>query len=385
MTDNDTDADQQGDSLVSQAPDSTASAFHPSLGLPDDELVYRVCPLFPTSPAPRDTSLLSLTIPPASVPLIFAHRQWRAGLILADLIAAAAAAAEDDEHVLDMKDQTVLELGCGTGVPGMVSHRAGAHVSILTDYASDPLIATLSRNLKRNFEPSEIKSGIRALGYCWGTQTEDIIDVCDSLARERAKLGLQQRLEVTSGRFSRILLADCLWDSLSHQVLVKSLDALLAKDDVPGSMPAIVVVSGFHTGREVLVGFMRRAARAGFVLVDVNGKGTLLPGLPPDEEQSAAQEQSKLQSSGDPLCNAPKVVYELELSTDEAPASSSKVIDAGSTPRLTGRRRAFVLDERPEERKEAGGVHIRNRWITVWALGRRHRGWTSSAAGEGIV
>lgn len=77
-----------------------------------------------------------------------------------------------------------------------------------------------------------------------------------------------------------------------------------------------------------------------------------------------------MRDTSDALYDAPRFVYELELADDnddEGP-DDADVIDTGSQPRLTGRRRAFVLDERKEEQKELGGVHRRNRWITIWGL-----------------
>ena len=49
--------------------------------------------------------------------MLFAHRQWRAGMLLADAIYA---------RCFDVKDRTVLELGAGTGVPALTAALCGA-------------------------------------------------------------------------------------------------------------------------------------------------------------------------------------------------------------------------------------------------------------------
>ncbi|PWN23178.1 hypothetical protein BCV69DRAFT_280789 [Microstroma glucosiphilum] len=395
------------------APRTTQRAFHPSLGLPEDRLVYRPCPLFPSAEhcqpangveaAGHQQHDFSVRIPPASVPLIFAHRQWRSGLILADLLAAAAVEASPSaSSPWNVQGLTVLELGCGTGIPGMVAHRlGGASSTLVTDYDAPPLIETLRFNVASNFEPAEIKTGIRAVGFSWGTNTEDLEDTMDTIRREKKRAGVARGVESqassSGGRFDRILLADCVWDSLSHEVLLKSVSQLLAKParaqetgkgGETHSTPLVLLVSGFHTGRETLLSFIRRAHRFGLVLQEAPGSSSLLPALPAEEELVVKQEQARLgeasSASAYPLWNAPRFVCELELAAEDeeeaeagvaagdtgAPTTTTTtVIDAGRAPRLTGRRRAFVLEEREEEKKENGGVLIRNRWMTVFALG----------------
>lgn len=125
-----------------------AGTFHPSVGLPEEQVGYRICPLFPpqdpangsngcnenqkqTEASPFD---LVVTVPPASIPLIFAHRQWRAGLILADLIAYAARShTATSLSPFSVEGKTVLELGCGTGVPGMMAARVGGADLVSSD------------------------------------------------------------------------------------------------------------------------------------------------------------------------------------------------------------------------------------------------------------
>lgn len=346
---------------------TTATVFSPSLGMPEEKLAYRVSPILPSSPTaeeiPAESPVsLRVTIPGASVPFVFAHRQWRAGLILADLIACASSNGACGENApLNVHGQDVLELGCGTGVPGMVSSKlAGARKTILTDYDSPELVQTLKNNLQANFSSQEIKSAIRSLGFTWGTSIEDVEDTLDSMRGAGSN-------PHTDRHFSRILLADCMWDSLSHQVLIKSLSQLLRRDE----HARVLVVSGLHTGREKITSFIRRAARVGLVLKDVDEGVGLFP--PIQQQDEVEGNETPRVSESDACYAAQDYVYEVELSDGGADAAESEaeshVIDTGCSPRLTGRRRRFVLDERPEERKEVGGVHIRNRWITVWALG----------------
>lgn len=229
----------------------------------------------------------------------------------------------------------------------------------MTDYASPPLIGTLTSNVRSNFTPEHIKALIRPAGFTWGSSTEDLEDIVDALAREQRRAGETPQ---TSYRWDRILLADCLWDPLSHADLLASITKLLEKPD-----GRVLVVSGLHTGREKLVNFIRRARRSGLALVDV---GAGFPSLDAEQQVVAQAEQASM-TLDDALYYAPQFVYELELASDDDDEQdpTAACIDTGSQPRLTGRRRTFVIEEREEERKELGGVHVRNRWITVWGLG----------------
>ncbi|CAO1639009.1 unnamed protein product [Sympodiomycopsis kandeliae] len=322
---------------------SAPTPFHPSLGMPSESLRYRVSPLFPTSQQQLPDLELRLEIPPASVPFIFAHRQWRAGLILADYLAICG----------DLKDTTVLELGCGTGIPGMVARSIGqCQVSVLTDYDSPTLVSVLKSNLVCNFSSQEIKTHIRSIGYTWGTSTEDVQDLLSSLKQPKST-------------FHRILLADCMWDSLSHSVLCKSLTSFLTRN----ADSRVLVVSGLHTGREKIVSFLRRAYSVGLELVDIDSGHKIFPML--------QVEELRREDEAGACENISKYIYELELNTAEEEVLERGVIDAKSEHRLTGKRRRFVMDELDEEKKENGGVHLRNRWITIWALKWRSEWLTS--------
>lgn len=230
------------------------------------------------------------------------------------------------------------------------------------------MVKQLRANVARNFELEEVKRKIRSTGYTWGgSNVDDIDDLLESMRRHQEP-GQNGPSNNTTSRFDRILIADCLWDTLSHAALLKSFTQLLAPQG------QVLVVSGLHTGREALGSFVRRAGRLGLELFDVVADA--LPNFPAlsDAEHNVANTEEKRMNTDDPLRPAPRVLYELELMQDSdsvIPDTFPRLcgtIDTGSGPRLSGRRRAFVVDERPEERKDAGGVHYRNRWITVWGL-----------------
>lgn len=88
------------------------SKAHPSLGDPGDEVEYY--PLHPFQPVPDELPpVILVKVPPAEIPNIFAHRQWRAGMLMSDFIYA---------DILQLDHCDILELGAGTGLPSISAH-----------------------------------------------------------------------------------------------------------------------------------------------------------------------------------------------------------------------------------------------------------------------
>ncbi|KAF8323158.1 hypothetical protein DL93DRAFT_2049849, partial [Clavulina sp. PMI_390] len=177
---------------------------------------------------------LRLLVPDASIQQLFAHRQWRAGLRMANYIA---------DGVIDLRGQTVLEVGAGTGLPGILSVHMGSRLTVLTDYDDPKLIRFLRANVEQCI-PEELKPRAKVIGHIWGQDPEDLIDAAGPT------------------KYTRILCADVLWDAFSQPALVKTLCAVFSRTD-PSAR--IIVISGLHTGRGPLAGFLRKAAARGLV------------------------------------------------------------------------------------------------------------------------
>lgn len=98
----------------------SSSSLSPSLGQALQRVKYTAAPLARPSSAAGDVlnvEPLSVAVPPCSVPFIFAHRQWRAGLLMADAI---------EQGAFPVAGKQVLELGAGTALPSLASWRKGA-------------------------------------------------------------------------------------------------------------------------------------------------------------------------------------------------------------------------------------------------------------------
>jgi predicted nicotinamide N-methyase len=136
------------------------------------------------------SSPITLLVPPATLPLLFAHRQWRAGLLLSDFLLHSASSSI-------VGDKRVLELGAGTGLPSICAARAGAASVVCTDYAECGLVARLRENVARNAAATAIGTRVSVAGHTWGKGIDDLLDLLP------ASQGRAEGADV-------VLLADCL-------------------------------------------------------------------------------------------------------------------------------------------------------------------------------
>ncbi|KAE8180437.1 hypothetical protein A4X06_0g5849 [Tilletia controversa] len=342
-------------------PASEESTFHPSLGQPGCEVIYHPSPLLKPSEEDEneEDTTFTVSIPPASLPHIFAHRQWRAGMILADLLISPTSSGL-------IEGKVVLELGCGTALPALVAARAGAAFVLATDYDEEQVVRVLRQNVGRALrEDPDLEGRVKGAGYTWGRDPDDIFDL---LPTPPSRSG--------GGKFDTIVLADTLWDPLSHADLAKSLSLTLSKT----REARVVVVAGLHTGRERIGDFVRKVRRVGLEILpssssrESDREGVSLRGLWDELERIDEPSLEALLSNRHPEEIASdewmSSILEFELAPDSPDSSSPSTTIHARGPRLTGRRRTFVAEEkyRPEEGKERGGVRVRNRWMTLWML-----------------
>lgn len=133
------------------------------------------------------------------------------------------------------------------------------------------------------------------------------------------------------------------------------------------------MVSGLHTGRSKIVSFLRRAHRQGLRLIAFPSENTLnWPALPPSEIE-VQKRHDEMYASDDALAQASLHIIEMQVlshDAEEAPLVSEGTRTwSAKTARLSNIRRAFVVEDRDEEKDGTkGSVHIRNRWITFLAF-----------------
>ncbi|CAD6930981.1 unnamed protein product [Tilletia laevis] len=226
-------------------PASEESTFHPSLGQPGCEVIYHPSPLLKPSEEDEneEDTTFTVSIPPASLPHIFAHRQWRAGMILADLLISPTSSGL-------IEGKVVLELGCGTALPALVAARAGAAFVLATDYDEEQVVRVLRQNVGRALrEDPDLEGRVKGAGYTWGRDPDDIFDL---LPTPPSRSG--------GGKFDTISLS---------LTLSKTREA------------RVVVVAGLHTGRERIGDFKRSSPTA------IPKKSPQTNGCPPSSNSSS--------------------------------------------------------------------------------------------------
>ncbi|GAA6015839.1 hypothetical protein JCM11491_007204 [Sporobolomyces phaffii] len=208
---------------------------------------------------PADLPPLECRIPPQQNNSLFAHHVWNASLILADRISTSHIAglemrrSPDDAGEVE-GEMSVCELGCGAGIPGLIAARSPAvrHV-VLSDYDDPLLIDNLRDNIHLGYKDDErIRRKLVAIGHTWG-EAESLATILESNGNTR---------------FTHVLLADTLWLTNAQSALLSSLTQLLAL--TPSAR--VHVVAGFHSGRNAVRGFLRKAAAVGLVKKEEAGR-----------------------------------------------------------------------------------------------------------------
>lgn len=167
-------------------------------------------------------------------------RLWGAAVRAIQFLAGNLEMQESNKFELNKSGDdatTLLELGCGLGVPGMIYHMLGSTV-VLTD--QEDILVQLERNVEDNFPSSVIsnkesssdsartKQYIRAMPLSW--------------SREGVHSLLEQ-LQLSTAGFDIVLNCDCVFEPLygkSWHLLNETIDELLRIN------PKCVVVSSME-------------------------------------------------------------------------------------------------------------------------------------------
>ena len=103
----------------------------------------------------------------------------KAGLaltLIADQLFSPALVLSELIHFgrISVKDKSVLELGCGTGLVGLMALLNGAQQVYLTDYNDESILACPRLNLAQNKDQLEVDRCI-VTGHTWGTDAAAIL------------------------------------------------------------------------------------------------------------------------------------------------------------------------------------------------------------------
>ncbi|KAI5804338.1 hypothetical protein EDC01DRAFT_415217 [Geopyxis carbonaria] len=186
---------------------------------------------------------LRLANPDPSENRLFSHFLWNASLQAAEMIT-------DGEF--DINKQTVLELGAGAALPGILCCLSGADETVLSDYPAKAVLDNVHHNIEENI-PELLRTRVSVVGHEWGTLQDDL---CKNW----------------KNRFTRIIAADCMWMDWEHENLCKSIVQLMSSDGI------CLAIAGFHTGRAKVAAFFEATERAGLIPLkpiferDIEGK-----------------------------------------------------------------------------------------------------------------
>lgn len=174
--------------------------------------------------------------PPNLYTKLQANNLWLAAVYLSDTI------SKDD---IDLGNR-VCELGAGAGLPGIVAGGKGCEV-VSTDWGAEEILEVI----RHNFDRAKV-TNYKVIGHEWGTDTTPLKQ---ALTRSEEGEG--------DGRFDSLILADTLWVTEAHSVLLDSVFALLKPKGVAH------VAAGIHTGRGPLERFVSAAEGRGAVVEKV--------------------------------------------------------------------------------------------------------------------
>jgi predicted nicotinamide N-methyase len=194
---------------------------------------------------------LSTVLPSTAIAPIFDGTQWAGTRLWRAAIVAIRYLELNRDHLLFHKSgegKTILELGCGLGVPGMILHAQTGCPTVVTD--KDDLLEQLENNIQSNFENKGANIYARSLDWTAGGGGVD---------------ALLQSLPMID-QFDVVLNCDCIYEPLYGQ----SWKALLAcQEQLLRLNPDTVMITSCERRRADGVDLYLEAAKASPVIREV--------------------------------------------------------------------------------------------------------------------
>ncbi|KAH9885499.1 hypothetical protein F4778DRAFT_504135 [Xylariomycetidae sp. FL2044] len=136
-----------------------------------------------------------------------------------------------EDHVSEVKDKTVLELGAGAGLPSIVCAILGALRAVVTDFPDPDLVINMKKNilgceLLPAQDPELKDSSIVADGFVWGADPAHLLAHLAPVRRDR---------------FDVLILADLLFRHSEHSKLVDTIEQTMSRQ--PGGKAFVFFTS----------------------------------------------------------------------------------------------------------------------------------------------
>ena len=214
----------------------------------DNKLEQGISLVWPTDPKSRTLTLSTLLEPDDLAPL-FAGAQWAGTRVWHAAIHGMF--YMEKEYDVDLSTgASLLELGCGLGVPGMIWHMLGGN-AVLSDQES--IMSQLHGNLQTNFTETTITTkrsdgGVEEMSTTETNVTKTPSHTISAHPLSWSRDGVHRLLEDSgySAGFDYVLNCDCVYEPLygkSWELLVEVIDELLKIN------PDCVVVSSVERRR----------------------------------------------------------------------------------------------------------------------------------------
>ena len=191
---------------------------------------------------------------------------WDGAVVAAGMLDNAATNGATELPLLDPRDKTIIELGCGcAALPGMVALASGAEQVILTDL--EPIIESeaLATNLNNNLTEDEL-SKVTKLVYRWG---DDQFDLRETKTLHTSR-GPIQLFSYHKAAVDLILACDTVYDMALVEPLLDSILFLMRKSnefkDSSSNCKALVCYDE-SIGRKKAYRFFQEEAKKRFAVV----------------------------------------------------------------------------------------------------------------------
>ncbi|KAI0341503.1 hypothetical protein BDW22DRAFT_1359091 [Trametopsis cervina] len=153
---------------------------------------------------------------------LWGHYLWNASRAFASYL---------DAHPSIYQNGSVLELGAGGGLPGLVTAKNGAKSVFLTDYPDAALIENLQHNVTHNTDPAS-EGKVHVEGYIWGQPLEPIFSKQEETSGERG--------------FDLVIMSDLIFNHSQHDALLKTAASALKPSADPSKTPCVLVFYSHH-------------------------------------------------------------------------------------------------------------------------------------------
>ncbi|KAH8666361.1 hypothetical protein BX600DRAFT_271150 [Xylariales sp. PMI_506] len=132
-----------------------------------------------------------------------------------------------EDHVSEVKDKTVFELGAGGGLPSIVCAILGARKTVVTDYPDEELMVMIRKNIGESSHLiPEPKDRIVCDGYEWG---EDPSHILAHIQSDSSSLASATPAGAAVAKFDVLILADLLFKHPQHENMVKTIEMTLSQ------------------------------------------------------------------------------------------------------------------------------------------------------------